>query len=177
MLPIRRVLEWGFQLGVSQFCMNLGQNCLFVIITVPIFFCGQDNLPGGQFWAMGRFNLLGGQSNLLDGQMPTQLTCYLPPCIWIQQAVENFIKGRVNSKNEPNTPGYSHVKAYGDVPPKWVTFSPKILSHGSHFTKIAKKCKISRFWGSKTFRNGSQVAKICGKKPSQISGFLRKKNT
>ena len=21
--------------------------------------------------------------------------------------------------------GYSHVKAYGDVPPKWVTFSPK----------------------------------------------------
>ena len=29
--------------------------------------------------------------------------------------------------------GYSHVKAYGDVPPKWVTFSPKILRHGSHF--------------------------------------------
>ena len=29
--------------------------------------------------------------------------------------------------------GYSHVKAYRDVPPKWVTFSPKILRHGSHF--------------------------------------------
>ena len=29
---------------------------------------------------MGRFNLLGGQSDLLGGQMPTQLTCYLPPC-------------------------------------------------------------------------------------------------
>ena len=29
---------------------------------------------------MGRCNLLGGQSNLLGGQMPTQLTCYLPPC-------------------------------------------------------------------------------------------------
>ena len=29
---------------------------------------------------MGRLNLLGGQCNLLDGQMPTQLTCYLPPC-------------------------------------------------------------------------------------------------
>ena len=27
-----------------------------------------------------RFNLLGGQSNLLGGHMPTQLTCYLPPC-------------------------------------------------------------------------------------------------
>ena len=44
------------------------------------FFCGQDNLLGGQFWAMGRFNLLGGQNNLLGGQLPTQLTCYLPPC-------------------------------------------------------------------------------------------------
>ena len=29
---------------------------------------------------MGRFNLLGGQSNLLGGQIPIQLTCYLPPC-------------------------------------------------------------------------------------------------
>ena len=32
------------------------------------FFFGQDNLLGGQFWAMGRFNLLGGQSDLLSGQ-------------------------------------------------------------------------------------------------------------
>ena len=45
------------------------------------FFCGQDHLLGGQFWAMGRFNLLGGLSNLLGGQMPTQLSCYLPPCL------------------------------------------------------------------------------------------------
>ena len=52
-----------------------------VIITVPIFFCGQDKLLSGKFWAMGRFNLLGGQKNsLLGGQLPTQLTCYLPPC-------------------------------------------------------------------------------------------------
>ena len=29
--------------------------------------------------------------------------------------------------------GYSIVKAYVDVPPKWVTFSPKILRHRSHF--------------------------------------------
>ena len=44
------------------------------------FLSGQDNSMIGQFWAVGRFNLLGGQSNLLGGQMPTQLTCYLPPC-------------------------------------------------------------------------------------------------
>ena len=25
------------------------------------FFCGRDNLLGGQFWAMGRLNLLGGK--------------------------------------------------------------------------------------------------------------------
>ena len=29
---------------------------------------------------MGRLHFLGGQSKLLSGQMPTQLTCYLPPC-------------------------------------------------------------------------------------------------
>ena len=28
---------------------------------------------------MGRLNLLGEQIDLLGGQMPTQLTCYLPP--------------------------------------------------------------------------------------------------
>ena len=33
------------------------------------FFGGQDNLLSGQFWAMGRFNLLGGQNNLLGGQV------------------------------------------------------------------------------------------------------------
>ena len=65
-MPIRWVFEWGSQLGVSQFCTNLGLNCLFLILKVHIFFfCGQDNLLGGQFWAMGRSDLLGGQSNLL----------------------------------------------------------------------------------------------------------------
>ena len=45
--------------------------------------------------------------------------------------------------------GYSHVTAYGDVPPKLVNFSPKflrqgsqlsqkILTGGSYFTKIVK---------------------------------------
>ena len=40
---ILRALEWGFQLGISQFCTNLGLNCLFVIFihVVPIS-CGQD---------------------------------------------------------------------------------------------------------------------------------------
>ena len=34
---------------------------------------------GGQFWATGRLNLLGGVKNLLGGQIPTQLTCCIPP--------------------------------------------------------------------------------------------------
>ena len=29
---------------------------------------------------MGKLNLLDGQNNLMAGQMPTQLTCYLSPC-------------------------------------------------------------------------------------------------
>ena len=78
-LPILRVLGWGFQLGVRQFYTNFGLNCLFVIIFNAYYFSGQDNLLGGQFWAMGRLNVLGGQNNLPGGQMPTQLTCYLPP--------------------------------------------------------------------------------------------------
>ena len=55
---------------------------------------------------------------------------------------------------------FSHVMAYMDVPPKWVTFSPKVLRYGSHFgqkkpskegpisQKLEKKkkpCKISCF--------------------------------
>ena len=43
------------------------------------FFCEQDYLLGGQFWAMGRFNSLGGQDYLQGGQIPTQVICYLPP--------------------------------------------------------------------------------------------------
>ena len=29
--------------------------------------------------------------------------------------------------------GYSYVKVYRHMPPKWVTYSPKILRRGSHF--------------------------------------------
>ena len=86
-LPILGVLKWVFPFGVSQFCKNLSLNSLFLIIVV-LFFCGQDNLLGGQFWAMDRFNLLGGQINLLGGQMPTQLTCYLPP--WYRTLHMNY---------------------------------------------------------------------------------------
>ena len=46
--------------------------------------------------------------------------------------------------------GYSHVKAYRDVLPKWVTFSPKILRHGSNF-------------GQKILRRGSHFTKKCEK--------------
>ena len=72
-----------FLLGLVNFAKT-SLNCLFLIKVMPIFFCGQDSLLGGQFWAMGRFNLLGGQSNLLGGQMPTQLTCYLPPLVSLE---------------------------------------------------------------------------------------------
>ena len=86
-LPILQVLEWGFQLGISQFCTNLDLNCLFVIIIERIYSVGKIiYCMGGQFWAMGRFNLLDGQNNLLGGQMPTQLTYYLPP--WCQTGIK-----------------------------------------------------------------------------------------
>ena len=71
-VPILRVLEWGLQLGVSKFCTNLGLNSLLALTFnnhSAFFFCGQNNLLGGQFWA--RAGLMVGQSNLLDEQMPT----------------------------------------------------------------------------------------------------------
>ena len=70
-----------FLLRLVNFAKNKSKSPIFKKSDAH-FFCGQDNLLGGQFWAMGRFNLLGGQSNLLGGQMPTQLTCYLPP--WLE---------------------------------------------------------------------------------------------
>ena len=52
-LPILRVLEWGFQLGVRQFYTNFGSNCLFVIILVPIISLGKIIYWVGNFgqWA------------------------------------------------------------------------------------------------------------------------------
>ena len=49
------LLMLNFNLGylVSQFCTNLGLNCLFVIITVPIFSVGRIIYRLGNFgqWA------------------------------------------------------------------------------------------------------------------------------
>ena len=62
----------GYLGGVSPCGLaNFAKTCLFLIIMLPIFFCGQDNLLGGQFWAMDRLNLLGGQIILLGGQCPS----------------------------------------------------------------------------------------------------------
>ena len=41
-----------------------------------------------EFWAMGRLNLLGGQSNLRGGQISTHFTCNLPPCIWLRNELK-----------------------------------------------------------------------------------------
>ena len=62
---------------------------LVTMVTMVSIFCGHGNLLGGQFAAMGRLNLLGGQINLLGGQMPSQLTRYLPPWIKTQFNTEN----------------------------------------------------------------------------------------
>ena len=64
-MPILWVLEWSFpSLGLS-ILQKTSLYCLFLIKVMPICFRGQDNLLGGQFWAMDIFILLGGQSNLL----------------------------------------------------------------------------------------------------------------
>ena len=70
-----RCLSGFSNLGLHTFAQIRSK---LAICNSAYFFCWLDNLLGGQFWAMGSFNLLGGQSNLLGGQMPTQLTCYLP---------------------------------------------------------------------------------------------------
>ena len=78
-------LFWGWprgfppRVGLGNFAKTEIKMSIFSLLGCP-YFSGQGNLLGGQFWVMGRFNLLGRQNNLLGGQMPTQLTCYLPPC-------------------------------------------------------------------------------------------------
>ena len=46
---------------IWKFCTNFGLGIHFNYCGT--IFCGQDNLLGGQLEAMGRFNLLDGQSN------------------------------------------------------------------------------------------------------------------
>ena len=55
----------GIEPWVGQVCKNLLLHRLVSIIVVPIFMWAR--LLGGQFWAMGRLNLLGRQSNLRGG--------------------------------------------------------------------------------------------------------------
>ena len=68
-LPNLWVLEWSFPLEASQFRKNKSKLPIFNNSDARLF-CGQDNLLGGQFWALGRFDLLNGQVNLLGGQCP-----------------------------------------------------------------------------------------------------------
>ena len=89
------MFEYCFQLGISKFCTKLGLKMSVCENRSSYFFCGHDNLLGGQFWAMGIFNLLGGQNNLLVGQLPTQLTCYLSPCNTIEMEIEIPELGRL----------------------------------------------------------------------------------
>ena len=71
------VLECGFSLGVG---VNF-ESILFKFrskLTVcdnqnAYFWYGQDYLLDGAFWLISRFNLLAGQTDLLDGQLHTQL--------------------------------------------------------------------------------------------------------
>ena len=61
------------------------------------FLCGQDNLLRGQFWAVGKLNLL-------DGQMPTQLkpVTYFPvPRYWTRKSMK-FQKYHVWNQKESN---------------------------------------------------------------------------
>ena len=58
-LPILRVLEWCFQLGVRQFYTNFGLNCLFVIILVPIISLGKIILTGWAILSNGQVEFTG----------------------------------------------------------------------------------------------------------------------
>ena len=59
-MPILRVLEWGFQLGVRQFCTNFGLNCLFIIILiVPIISLGKIILTGWAILGNGQVEFTG----------------------------------------------------------------------------------------------------------------------
>ena len=73
----------------------------------------------------------------------------------------SFEKNNRTFSSRKLTLGYSHVKAYGDVLSKSVSFSPKkfilvktTLKESSFSPKLRKICKLSRFWGIKILRNG-----------------------
>ena len=50
--------------------------------------------------------------------------------------------------------GYSHVKVYRDMPPKWVSFShKKNLRHGSHFVKTVDMGMSITPWAAHPVKN------------------------
>ena len=77
---------------------------------------------------------------------------------------------------------YSYVKAYGDVPPKWVTFSTKILRHGFHFGQKNPQKRVPFHKKSTIFEvenpseMGPDLLKF-RKKNSKISRFLGEKSS
>ena len=105
-LVILGVLEWGFSFRGSQLCKNLGLKLLLISDNCGApFFCGQDNLLGGQCWAMGRLNLLGGLINLLGGQ----LTCYLPP--WFKSIRKPVYEGKIGGMNSQFVPFIQEIQS------------------------------------------------------------------
>ena len=67
--------------------------------------------------------------------------------------------------------GDSHVKAYGDEPFNWVTFSPKILRYGSHF---GQKNPYRRVPFHKSCRKMVKSAVFEAEKPLEMGLDLRK---
>ena len=61
----------------------------------------------------------------------------------------------------------SRILLYGDVPPKWVTFSPKILRHGSHFGQ--KSLDMGPILVKKSLEEGPISLKL--RKNGKISHF------
>ena len=81
----------------------------------------------------------------------------------------------MHRQHKPGEGGYSHVKAYGDVLPKWLLFQQKsldtgpilvkkILRRGFHFTKSTKKIvKSALFEVEKPLQIGPDLRKISKK--------------
>ena len=74
--------------------------------------------------------------------------------IHLDQLKREGVHAVIQTVSDGSWGGFSHVKAYGNVLPKWVTlslkihrqgsnFGYKILRRGSFFTKIAKKIEKS----------------------------------
>ena len=97
----------------------------------------------------------------------------------LHRAFHQILISLLQFTHKPGGGEYSHVKAYGDVQPKWVTFSAKILRHGSLFAqkkyleegpilqKSWKNCKISQFEVEKPLEMGPDFRKFWKKALNQ----------